>query len=157
MVKIIRRAAWFHLEIAVRYVHVGESLNKSDVDRNPFIEFLYEVDDFSFEFKSTAKDIIYRIDTLDCDDKESFQDILDGARNVLEKIGCVEDFDFATDEPHPTRGGDKLWLDIANSVGSHVAETEEIDGQDYKTSCLVSSGESCKIRPRRRIFEQKRC
>jgi hypothetical protein len=101
-------------------------LDKSIVDRNPFIEFVDEVEDFGYAFKSIAMDVISRIDKLHCDDKEIFKDILDGARKVIEKIERVDDFEFDTDEPHPTRGGDKLWLDIVNSVGEMIAKGEAL-------------------------------
>ena len=112
---------WFHLERMRRTTSV-----ESEVDRNPFIEIFDEIVDYGLECRLMAQRAIDQITGMVCHDKTCFQATLNSAKNVVEKVRRVEDFDYVTDNPHPNRGGDKLWGDIASSVTQLKAEVEKV-------------------------------
>lgn len=95
--------------------------DKSEIDRNPFIELTDDAIDFKETFKLHAQTAVDKIEELTCDDKAIFQGVLDGAEDVLETARCLEEFDFVTDDPTPTRGGDRLWRAIISSVRKWAA------------------------------------
>lgn len=86
------------------------------VDRNPFVEFVDEAEDFVQGFKLIAEKVIEDIEAVQCDDKAILLSTLQRAKDLLRDTKRVEEFDFITDDPYPVRGGDLLWRSIVHSV-----------------------------------------
>ena len=81
------------------------------MDRNPFVEFVDDAEDYAMQLKVTAQKIIDDIAVLPADAQAPMQKVVAEATKLLKATRVLETFDFSTDseEATPPRGADQQW------------------------------------------------
>ena len=81
------------------------------MDRNPFVEFVDDAEEFVMCLKITAQTIIDRIAALPADAQAPMENVVARATALLEATRVLETFDFSTEseEATPPRGADQHW------------------------------------------------